>query len=101
MRFDNLAQATKRAHHFTSGNRHRLASVLRRVKPEGPGVAALNYGWLLSHDDGDRLADLCLLDRWAASINRHCDTHRIDGDLNARLCLLAFLSAQIADTRKL
>ncbi len=101
MTFGNLIAATKRSAHFSRQSKRKTATVLRHVKPEGAGIAAHNYGWLLSHDDGDRLADLAILDSWAASLNRYCDANRVAGDLNTQLAMMAFLGALIVDPRQL
>lgn len=109
MKFDAIGQAYKRARHFTGrtvrGRRsYRLETVVKRITPAGAGIAALNYAWLLGHRDNDRLADLSVLNMWAESINRYCNSHKVSSDLNARLAMLAFLSAlwfnplRLADT---
>lgn len=96
MKFDAIVMAYKRARHFTGSNgqpKHRVSTIARHIRAEGAGIAALNYSWLLGHEDGDALADLCILNMWAESINRYCDRFRVSSDLNAKLAMLAFLSA--------
>lgn len=93
-RFKQLAMATKRARNMGV----KYSGPFSVAGRTGPCIAARNYSTLIGCDiDGDFLGKYAVLNMWAESLNRYCDTHLVRDSEEARLCLGSFLSQQDFD----
>lgn len=96
MKFANLSSACKRARRFALP----FDGPFSALGCDGPIIAARNYSHALDGCESF-LDELCVLDSWAESINRFCDSHLIADDDDAKLAFSSFLSRLWLDPRVL
>lgn len=92
MKFEDIIHAQKRAKHFGSLPFDGPFSMLRTRCLPFDSNACLLLDAREEQNVEERTLDLRILSKWAESINRYCDSHRVDEDWAARDSFSCFLS---------